>query len=277
MASPQVQEPAESVMSHLQTIANRGYSRFDIFRDLLDLLLAAAQNQEERREEILEEYQRDLDDDRDPENKTEVLFGKAIAELMNGMEATNKDVLGAVYELWGMQSDHFGQHFTPHSTCHSKAEMLATADDSTDPPISIQDPACGSARLLISAAQVIDEPTFCVGVDKDPVCAKMAALNCYFFNMDAVVIQGDSLSVELDRAWRTINTPVGGHIEEIDPDDVTHLVAQQSKEDPSKEHASDPTDDEPGTHTKEEASESPPAASRDNANVTQADIGSWQD
>jgi len=137
------------------------------------------------------------------------------------MRDTGLDVLGAVYEAWDLGSHDQGVHFTPHSVARALAKFQVYSQDgeaAPEPPVRIADPACGSGRLLILAARVQDESVICYAKDQNSICARMAALNCCFFNLDAVIIQGDSLQVTRQRAWRTRHTPLGGEIVEVDPE-----------------------------------------------------------
>jgi hypothetical protein len=51
----------------------------------------------------------------------------------------------------------------------------------------------------------------------------MTALNCCFLNLDAYVIQGDSLTVEFQRAWQTSYSSLGGNVRELDDEKVEEL------------------------------------------------------
>lgn len=209
----------DGILDPLETIAGRGFSRYDVFRDWVRLMLCALQRDDDPYLEIIDEYDRGRDRDHGERNAD--LFALAFGELMDAMEEANRDRLGDAFEAFGMQSDRFGQHFTPHNVAAALAEVQVGADaDDPDPPVTIADPACGSGRLPIYAARRIDQPTFCFGQDKDELCAQMAALNFCFFNVDGVVIWGDSIRVEKKRAWRTANTPFGGEVREVDPESV---------------------------------------------------------
>lgn len=214
---------ADDVLEPLETISGRGFSRYDVFRDWVGLMLAALQDDDEQYLDVLEDYDRGRDRDRGERNAD--LFAAAFGELQAAMQEHNQDVLGDAYEAFGMQSDAFGQHFTPHNISAMMAELQTSVEDDVEPPVSIADPACGSGRLLIYAARRQDVETFCFGQDKDPLCAKMAALNCCFFNMNAAVVVGDTLTLEKRRAWQTRSTAIGGEIREVDPESVPHPEA----------------------------------------------------
>ncbi|WP_084510073.1 N-6 DNA methylase [Haloplanus natans] len=164
------------------------------------------------------------------------LYSEAFDELLNASESANHDVLGVVYEELGNSSDHFGQHFTPHNLSDMNAEMVI--DEDPDPgredPYSVLDPAAGSGRLLISAAKQLPEGTQgeFYAVDKDSTCAKMAALNLTFFNMDGYVVHGDSLTQDYHTVWATEGSAFGGSVHELDDDQWTNPYDQEVSEEP---------------------------------------------
>ncbi len=75
--------------------------------------------------------------------------------------------------------------------------------------------------LLVAGRKQPDALLF--GQDKDPLCARMTALNCCFLNLDAYIIQGDSLTVEFQRAWQTSYSALGGSVRELDDEEVSEL------------------------------------------------------
>jgi len=186
-----------------------------VFEDFLDLSLYSLQRDDESYLDVMDRY---------GEEEAQ-LYSEALGELMNSMEEANHDVLGVVYEEMGESSDHFGQHFTPHNLSDMKAEMIIDEDPDPDrdEPYSILDPAAGTARLLISAAKQLPqgEAEF-YAVDKDSTCAKMAALNMTFFNMDGYVVHGDSLTQDYHRVWATEGSVMGGSVYELDDDQWTN-------------------------------------------------------
>ena len=141
-------------------------------------------------------------------------FSEAFAELQRAMSETDGDILGVVYEELGQSSDHFGQHFTPHSLSDAKAAMFIE-ENSENEQYTVMDPASGSGRLLMSASKINPEGVF-YGIDKDATCAKMTALNLTFFNVDGYAIHGDSLKMDYHQVWKTAHTALGGEVRELD-------------------------------------------------------------
>lgn len=179
-------------------------------------MLYALQQRDDPYLEIVDRY----DNDR-PEGEREIdYFTRAFAQLQQGMAATDADLLGVVYEAYGMASDAFGQYFTPHNVCRFMADVqMNTLAEPDGERVTVSDPACGSGRMLVMAAKQQPDAVF-VGQDKDATCAKMAALNLCLFNVDGYVVLGDALRVEQRCVWQTAHTPLGGCIRERDPDDV---------------------------------------------------------
>ena len=227
------------ILDPLEAIERRGFGRYDVFRDWIDLMLSALQRDDDAYLDTLSRYDRDGHrGERIPD-----LFATAFSELMAAMEETGRDVLGIAYQEFGMQTDAFGQHFTPHTVAAAMGEIQTATDENDvhEEPVTIADPACGSGRMLVLAARQQDAHTVCFGQDTDLVCAQMAALNLCFFNIDGAVVYGDSLAMTKRRAWKTRGTMLGGEVAEVDPDDLPWPEAAFD-EPPSEEEPTPPTD-----------------------------------
>jgi len=185
-------------------------------------MLTSLQGKDDEYLEIINQYE-----DEDVHRYAE-MFG----ELQNGLAETDADLLGVIYEELGMDSDAFGQYFTPHNVCEAKAKMSlrdVDPDEYGSEPVTVADPACGSGRLLLYAARTLPEKVDAVfyGQDKDATCAKMTALNMCFFNIDGYSVFGDSLKLEKRRMWQTRSTAMGGELRELDEDEFVDLSVEQ--------------------------------------------------
>ena len=213
----------------MEKIEQYGHSRYDIFNDWVDLMLYSLQGHNENYLGVVEKYDNDQPDGQRPAD----LYSQAFGDLQRGLAETDADLLGVVYEELGMDSDAFGQYFTPGNICDAKAEMVIDVDADREAPYTIADPASGSGRLLLYAAKKIPDGVDAVfyGQDKDSTCAKMTALNLCFFNLDGYAVHGDSLTMEQHSVWRTRGTPLGGGIWELNetefPDIVYEAVNQE--------------------------------------------------
>jgi hypothetical protein len=88
----------------------------------------------------------------------------------------------------------------------------------------------------------------------------MTALNCCFLNLDAYVVQGNSLTVEFQRAWETSYSPMGGSVRELDDEAVEDLhgwmtdafentVEEENRSSPAQETDTDSSDRTPPVTT----------------------------
>lgn len=235
------QDQVEPVVQNLEAVERLGHSRYDVFTDWVDLMLYSLQRDDENYLDIVDKYDNDLPEGERPVDR----YSEAFGELQRGMAETDADLLGVVYEELGMDSDAFGQYFTPHNICDAKAEMVIDVDEDRDEPYTIADPACGSGRLLISAAKKIPPGVDAVfyGQDKDATCAKMTALNFTFFNMDGYAVHGDSLKMEKHRVWQTRGSAMGGEIRELEEDEFPEIDYQAVKEEAEQGDAGESEED----------------------------------
>lgn len=206
----------ESVASALQSITNGRRTTYEVFSDWVDMLMAVtmAGRGEHIYQAAIEPYTpEELDG-----------FQEAFAHLMLAMDDTQTEALGDTYMLLGMNSENLAQHFTPHSASEMMANLTVESTEPEDGVIKIVDPACGSGRLLVGAGSFLhdeDETGHFVGVDKDGLCAKMAAVNMAFFNLEGRVFHADSLSMDVWSGWESTSTSMGtGVLRDVPEEDL---------------------------------------------------------
>jgi hypothetical protein len=156
------------------------------------------------------------------------------------MEETDEDVLGGVYEHYGLTSEHFAQYFTPGAVSRAMAQMNLPDTDSfreatAEDPLVIGDVSgCGSGRLIVDSARRLrdlapETPAVYLGYDKDPLCAKMAVLNFVLNDMTGYVLLGDALKLEARRVWfiSTSQLVRGDHpVRELDTSERDRVLAR---------------------------------------------------
>lgn len=225
----------DNIEAFLEHVEAQGHTRSHVFRDWIDMMLAALQGNEETYQDTIERYTSttrfDEDDDRHPISQ----FSNAMGDLMAGAEKAKRDLLGEVYMTFGEQADELAQHFTPHSVADMMAASTLTenppserdeSDSETEGPLpgltgmSIADPACGSGRLLLGMARQIEQEYetdnyWVYGRDLDPVCAKMTVLNLYFHGVNGVVVHGDTLRQTAHNAWGVLHDDHGSRIRSL--------------------------------------------------------------
>ena len=174
-----------------------GRSFSDMFEDFLDLaLLLMCNNPSERQKEL---YAKLKQDDRKVSAFQDAL--KAYGELAEGYH----DPLGEMF-MERISHGNNGQFFTPEHICDFMAEI-------TDPVgESINDPTCGSGRLLLSGLKKArkngQEPVL-NGNDLSYTCARMTLLNLLINCARGDVSCGDGLMLKtknflfyhIDRVW----------------------------------------------------------------------------
>lgn len=124
--------------------------------------------------------------------------GKTMAEMFfawseacdNGGEGFN-DVLGELFMEF-VSHGRNGQFFTPQPVCDMIAIMTTGEGKEGE---TVNDPACGSGRMLLAAAKLNRRRRF-YGADNDLTCCKMAALNMIVNSMAGEVAHMNSLTLE---------------------------------------------------------------------------------
>ena len=175
------------------------YNLSQVFDDLLTIIICALghETQEKLYLETIARYNRkELD-----------IFCKLFGELMtiyskNVSEWQWCDPLGDYYECLASnyKKSNFGQFFTPKPLCDLMAQITIPQEWGKN----INDPACGSGRLILSA-NTKTKGNYYVCEDLDPICCKMTAINLCFHEIRAEVHCHDSLSRQNHRFSLAIN------------------------------------------------------------------------
>jgi hypothetical protein len=200
------------ITDRLESVSQEtGLGRVRVFRQWLDLLVAMFARDDDLHQDVLETVDEYVDDPT-PVFQT---YSEANGELIALTDDHMHDVLGDVYEEFGMASDHFAQHFTPHPA----ADLMAALSGTPEEGEKICDSSCGSGRMLIAAhRQARNDGVHATyyGKDKDSMCAKMTVVNFALFGLEGYVEQGDSIKMTTQQAWKTGIRPDGTAIREID-------------------------------------------------------------
>lgn len=123
-------------------------------------------------------------------------------EVNNSWHINHKaiDVFGVMYEnafLSGKKASSTGQFFTPLCLAIVMSEMLVYSGryDTDDKYITLNDPTCGSGRLLLGNIEKINPNAkpFYVGQDLDYTSVMMTSLNLMAHNCHALVVCQDTL------------------------------------------------------------------------------------
>lgn len=174
---------------------------------------ASRDAREKRYLDIVGRYMRDVVD----------IFPKVLGEIVLALEAAPGDLLGAVYTELELQSAARGQFFTPYDICRAMAEMTLGDQErltrliERDGFVRAAEPACGAGAMIIALAEAMrvqginyQQHLHVTAVDIDRRAAHMAYIQFTLMHIPAVVIVGNSLSLEMHDHWYTPAHILGG-------------------------------------------------------------------
>ncbi|WP_164849837.1 N-6 DNA methylase [Mucilaginibacter limnophilus] len=175
-----------------------GESLHTAFTDLLDWILLPFKRYEDKLEQ-----QAALDTYRGHKKVNELArLVTLIGELSEGF----RDPLGELY-MQAISNGHNGQYFTPEPICDMMAAI--SVGNPTDGQ-TVADCACGSGRMLLSAAK-INRHLKLYGADLDLTCCKMALINLLLNSLQGEVAHMNSLSNDFYRGYKVQTTLVDGY------------------------------------------------------------------
>jgi len=122
------------------------------------------------------------------------------------------DILGDIYHELRLNNEWNGQFFTPDHICRLMAQLVNPVDEYPDKegPILINEPTCGSGTMIIGAVWAMkrknfdfQHKSFFVAQDIDIRCVWMAYIQLSLYRIPAVVIHGNTLTMEEWSRWYT--------------------------------------------------------------------------
>lgn len=149
------------------------------------------------------------------------LFPKMLGELVLAMEAEPHDALGMIYGELEISNKDAGQFFTPYELCRLMARMLVDdemkAKVAANGYITTQEPACGAGATLIALAQEMKDAGInyqqclhATAIDIDLRCVHMCFIQCSLLHIPAVIVHGNTLSLQEWSHWLTPAHIMGG-------------------------------------------------------------------
>ena len=151
------------------------------------------------------------------------LFPQVLAGIVMALEADTGDALGTVYNALELSSADKGQFFTPWPVCRMMAAVTVGTGEQANALIErhgfvrAMEPACGAGAMVIALAEAMraqginyQRHLHVTAVDIDARVAHMAYIQFSLLHIPAVVIVGDSLSLEMRDHWYTPADIMGG-------------------------------------------------------------------
>lgn len=218
-----VKNPVKAnIQSMAKLISGLSYkhSAHQIFSDFIEMGAISISNavdkpQYEAREarymEIIKRYKREEID----------VFPQLLGELGMTLEDGPDDVLGKLFHELELHNTYKGQFFTPYELCKMMA-MMTLCDDHRETIrdrgfITASEPACGGGAMIIALAEAMkgeginyQQALHVTAVDLDIRCVHMAYLQFSLLHIPAVIVHGNTLSLEEFGHWYTPAHIMGG-------------------------------------------------------------------
>lgn len=184
---------------------------------------------------LMSNHQYDIDFHGNEEEYAEMLSEWLLQLSQDLEEKPYSDMLGMFYEelvTSHSKSKHMGQFYTPEDVTKLMTELALEVNGNTMGMVN--DCACGSARMLLSAHVKSKGNLICIGQDLDEVSCKMATLNFWSHGVRGSILQQDTLTLQFYQAWRVNNYLYHGipipHIELVSERDAYRFIGVKTNE-----------------------------------------------
>lgn len=206
----------------LVTSLSHRHGAWQVFSDFCEIAAIALSNavdlqHRERREarymEIVRRY----------EPKEMAKFPEMLGALTLALEAEPSDVLGRTFHELELHNKWAGQFFSPYPLCRMMAAMTLGGEAELRERISqrgfitASEPAVGSGAMVIALAHNMkdlginyQQHLHVTAVDVDAKCVHMAFLQLALLHIPAVIVHGNSLTLEERDQWHTPAHILGG-------------------------------------------------------------------
>lgn len=139
------------------------------------------------------------------------LMAKMFGNLVNAMTETREDILGDLFQ-GAISYGEKGQFLTPEPICRMTASMTVPAKDTgLDGRRTVNDPACGSGRMLLAVAERQPSWHF-IGCDVDRRCFQITAINLALRNLYGHVIHGNTLTLKNHAIYEIGRVQIYGNV-----------------------------------------------------------------
>lgn len=233
MAKKTAERPPRAELLRLILDLGRTYGVSKVFQDFVEVSALTVSNavdinQKPRREarylQVIKTYRTKED-----VSKLTIMFGlmvKALDQAMNILMFGKKikhepvddnlsmDVLGTVAGELAVLNKWLGQHFTPYDLSRLMGKLVVGDDmkkiiDEHGFFLKTE-PCCGSGSTTIAAAHAaydaginFQKKMHVTAIDIDPKCVHMAYLQLSLLYIPAMVIRGNSMTMQFDEVWYT--------------------------------------------------------------------------
>ena len=207
-----------NIINDIQKLSGK-YQTWEVFSDFCEMSAIAISNsidkenwdeRENRYLEITKKYEKE---------ELEVfpqMFSDLVVTLQHHAENGKlNDVLGQIFHELNLHNKWKGQYFTPMNVCNAMGQMTLQGHDEIikqNGYITVGEPCVGSGAMVLGIANALIEGGYnyskhmvVTGTDIDLKCVHMAYIQFSLYGIPAIVVHGNSLTVE---TWSTWYTPL---------------------------------------------------------------------
>lgn len=192
----------KQIVDTIQQISGK-YNPYQIFRDWCEMYAIAIQNSCVLRHDVVWQNREDIYNSlwNKYDEYEHDAFGKMTALYAMALEDETCDLLGEIFMESGAGSASAGQFFTPFHVSEMVAKIGASESILKEEKIHMTEPSIGSGGMVIATAKYLKEKGInyqkrlkVVGQDLDWLAVYMSYIQLSLLGIDAVIIQGDTLS-----------------------------------------------------------------------------------
>ena len=197
-----------SLFKQLEEVSQRsGLSRGQAFEDFLHVAVCAL-GHPLMEDEYLETVERHKDGSRGKRGVD--VLAQMFGNLVSIIDRTREDVLGDLFQ-GAISYGEKGQFLSPEPVCRMLCRMSIPAESTgIEGRRSVNDPCCGSGRMLLAAAELQPHWHF-VGQDVDLRCTRMTAINLALRNHYGHVACANTLTLTTNQIYETGRVHVWGN------------------------------------------------------------------
>ena len=210
------------------SFSNGKYREYEIFTDVIKLCayfiqynLLFNQKYEKEYNELLNKYN---------EQEKEIMKS-LVVELALLYEAQEEpiDILGKIFHILNANNKSLGQFFTPIHLQELCSELVQLDYEEIENKgfTTLEEPSCGSGGIIVAYAKKLKKDGYDYhksmvvnAKDLDTLCTYMCYVQLSMYDIPAIVINGDTLSGDVNFVLRTPQYVLGNWEEKIKESDV---------------------------------------------------------
>ncbi|MDR0441848.1 MAG: SAM-dependent methyltransferase [Treponema sp.] len=189
-------------------------NRYEIFNDWL--VMASAALYSWKKDDAVENEYLEIVKQYKPEEVDQL--SQLLSLTVEALEDQEQDFLGEVFTFAELSNTRNSQFFTPYHISYLMAEMaIGEKELPKNRVCKINDPCCGAGGMLIAGAMVMKKMGFSfqqdalfIGQDIDPRCARMTFIQLSLLGVPAVIICGNTITLEMYWQRETIGYYMAG-------------------------------------------------------------------